>query len=471
MRNIELKRLGIRMLKAQLKKGRLLLLIAASYLVFSLASCSGAGRLRLGTESAQRPVNAGRSAAKVRVLDLTASDQLAIGERYLELGYNFRAKREFMRVIEEFPGAPETAVAQYKIGLCYLKEEMYKEALEQFRLFVSNFPNHELADAARRRVRLLEFKIEKPELASCTGPADLEKSRKIRQHLERIKVELASARGRADRLGNTVKRLEDEKRKLEQRFQGEITRLQYKLVEAEKLVQDKNDELKRISSEHDYNSAEKQKAMVKVNTALQNARNEIKVLETKLRAQNKVLSDSQAKSAGLAKQIQFQAEALEKAQGKITKLEKAISQKKKNEIEKNENKFKKFSGKQGMASQPRQINNSNKQVEKLHKEISELRARAQNAETRIAELSRKLAFQVSLQAESARKKKIIEKSKSELTARLEELEKKFQKQTRRISILKDDLKTAREQLAAEKEKRREIESKARILMSRIDKET
>ena len=111
----------------------------------------------------------------VHVLDLRATDQLSIGDRYLELGYNFRAKREYMRLIEQFPGSPETAAAQYRIGTCYLREEMYPEALEQFRLFAGNFPGHTMAGDARRQVERLEARrqLDGPGVlfAGCPCPA------------------------------------------------------------------------------------------------------------------------------------------------------------------------------------------------------------------------------------------------------------------------------------------------------------
>jgi len=146
----------------------LLLILALCGACTLLTACGGGGRLRLGTARPPRPVSAARPQT-VHVLDLRAADQLSIGDRYLELGYNFRAKREYMRVIEQFPGSPETAAAQYRIGTCYLREEMYPEALEQFRLFAGNFPRHTLAGEARRQVERLEARQPPPAPAVKTA--------------------------------------------------------------------------------------------------------------------------------------------------------------------------------------------------------------------------------------------------------------------------------------------------------------
>lgn len=71
--------------------------------------------------------------------------QFEFAERYFHGGEYYRAIGEYERFVYFFPLSEKVPLARYMIGLCYLRGERYREAIEAFDALIDEYRNTQLA--------------------------------------------------------------------------------------------------------------------------------------------------------------------------------------------------------------------------------------------------------------------------------------------------------------------------------------
>lgn len=71
--------------------------------------------------------------------------QFQFAEQYLQRDEFYRAIGEYERFIYFFPLSDKVQLARYKIGLCYLRGEQYKEAIQAFNAVIEEYQDTEYA--------------------------------------------------------------------------------------------------------------------------------------------------------------------------------------------------------------------------------------------------------------------------------------------------------------------------------------
>lgn len=90
---------------------------------------------------------------------------LDTGELYdssMELYYKGKceeAMEGFSKVIHSSPTSKLVSYSQYMMGLCYLKMEKYREALEQFEVYLKTYPDGDRVKEAEKGIQISEERL------------------------------------------------------------------------------------------------------------------------------------------------------------------------------------------------------------------------------------------------------------------------------------------------------------------------
>ncbi len=57
--------------------------------------------------------------------------------------------------ITEYPKSEEAPIAQFQLGLCYLKLKNIEKAIEEFQKVIDNYPDSPYAEQARFKIKLI----------------------------------------------------------------------------------------------------------------------------------------------------------------------------------------------------------------------------------------------------------------------------------------------------------------------------
>ena len=98
----------------------------------------------------------------IYIKSFSDKDQFGYASFLFERGRYIRAASEYGRLIELFPSSTLLDDAQYWMGIAYLKAKHYREAIEQFSLYLKNFPTGRHANEVMADMELASILMKGP---------------------------------------------------------------------------------------------------------------------------------------------------------------------------------------------------------------------------------------------------------------------------------------------------------------------
>ena len=102
--------------------------------------------------------------------DKVAEKDYRIGNLYFKLKDWEAARLYFEELLERYPMSNWATRAQYEIAESYAKEGKYREAIEQYEIFIQSYPENELSAEAGKR--LTDLRSDHPAPSGPPGPSD-----------------------------------------------------------------------------------------------------------------------------------------------------------------------------------------------------------------------------------------------------------------------------------------------------------
>ncbi len=102
--------------------------------------------------------------------DKVAEKDYRIGNLYFKMKDWEAARLYFGELLEMYPMSNWASRAQYEIAESYAREGKYREAIEQFDIFIQSFPDNELSSEAGKRLE--DLRSNYAETSGPPGPSD-----------------------------------------------------------------------------------------------------------------------------------------------------------------------------------------------------------------------------------------------------------------------------------------------------------
>jgi outer membrane protein assembly factor BamD len=119
------------------------------------------GHYRDASNAFKKVINYGRGT------DYAKNSQYFLGQSYFKSSQYLLAANAYQQFTILYPQSPQTEIATYKEGMCYFKlspryatdQKYTQQAIQQFNLFISEYPNSDLLDKAGKYVTKLRSKL------------------------------------------------------------------------------------------------------------------------------------------------------------------------------------------------------------------------------------------------------------------------------------------------------------------------